>query len=85
MVEMGEQEEEYNRIFGTQIATVCDAAILVGEKRAQPIAKGLAQGGFDRNKMFIVADLNEAQEKLKTLTKPGDVVLFENDLPDNYS
>ena len=43
------------------------------------------QSGFDRNKLFVVASLEEAQEKLKSLVKSGDVVLFENDLPDNYS
>ena len=85
MVEMGEEEDRYNYIFGTQIAAVCDAAILVGEKHTKPIAKGLVQSGFDRNKLFVVASLEEAQEKLKSLVKSGDVVLFENDLPDNYS
>ena len=85
MVEMGEEEDRYNYIFGTQIAAVCDAAILVGEKHTKPIAKGLMQSGFDRNKLFVVASLEEAQEKLKSLVKSGDVVLFENDLPDNYS
>ena len=85
MVEMGEEEDRYNYIFGTQIAAVCDAAILVGEKHTKPIAKGLVQSGFDRNKLFVVASLEEAQEKLKSLVKSGDVVLFEHDLPDNYS
>lgn len=85
MVEMGEEEERYNYIFGTQIATVCDAAILVGAKHTRPIAKGLVQSGFDRNRIFVVASLDEAQERLKEIAKNGDVVLFENDLPDNYS
>ena len=32
-----------------------------------------------------VADLNEATRILGQIGQSGDVVLFENDLPDNYS
>ena len=35
--------------------------------------------------IHVVTNLDEATKKLAELTKPGDVVLFENDLPDNYN
>jgi hypothetical protein len=33
----------------------------------------------------VVADSGEAQELLARTTRRGDVVLFENDLPDLYA
>ena len=35
--------------------------------------------------IYVVADLNSATQKLAEITKAGDVILFENDLPDNYN
>jgi UDP-N-acetylmuramoyl-tripeptide--D-alanyl-D-alanine ligase len=33
----------------------------------------------------VFKSLNDASEVLWKLAKPGDVVIFENDLPDNYN
>ncbi len=84
MIELGEKEEEANREFGTNIGKVCDYVILVGKKRTIPIYEGLRDGGYSENNIFIVEDLDEATEVIKTIARPKDVILFENDLPDNY-
>jgi UDP-N-acetylmuramoyl-tripeptide--D-alanyl-D-alanine ligase len=84
MVELGESEYNENRQFGLRMALVCDIVILVGELRAKAMAQGLLQGGFPADKIHIVADLDRATAVLATLTRAGDVVLFENDLPDHY-
>jgi UDP-N-acetylmuramoyl-tripeptide--D-alanyl-D-alanine ligase len=84
MVELGELEEELNRRFGEQAAVVCDLAILVGETRAAPIREGLASGGMDPASVHVVPDIAAATDLLGRLTRAGDVVLFENDLPDTY-
>jgi len=84
MVELGESEEEMNRQFGAQMADCCDMAILVGEKRSIPIQAGLISAGFDRKRIRVVRNLNEAQRILSEVAGIGDVILFENDLPDNY-
>ena len=84
MVELGEEEEELNRLFGRQMAAACTIAILVGKRRAKPIAEGLREAGFAEENLHIVANLDEATALLARTTQPGDVVLFENDLPDNY-
>jgi UDP-N-acetylmuramoyl-tripeptide--D-alanyl-D-alanine ligase len=34
--------------------------------------------------VIVVDSLEEATARLPQLIKPGDVVLFENDLPDQY-
>lgn len=85
MVELGDMEEEENEKVATEIAKVCDYVILVGPNRTKPIQKGLKEAGFATENTFVVESLSKATEVLGHLTKPGDVVLFENDLPDNYS
>ena len=84
MVELGEEEKELNRIFGRQMAAACSIAILSGKKRSEPLHEGLREGGFAEENIHVVANLDEATALLARTTQPGDVVLFENDLPDNY-
>ncbi|HLS52580.1 MAG TPA: UDP-N-acetylmuramoyl-tripeptide--D-alanyl-D-alanine ligase, partial [Tissierellaceae bacterium] len=85
MVELGEMEEEANREFGNNIGKVCDYAILVGEKRTKPIYEGLMEVNYNPENIFVVNNLEEASQHIGRLAKPKDVILFENDLPDNYS
>ena len=85
MVELGEREEELNREFGISMAGCCDEAVLVGRKRSEAISAGLRDGGFNPTRIHVTGSLNEAAELLKTMAGPGDTILFENDLPDNYS
>ncbi len=85
MVELGAEETEYNRRFGEQIALSADTAILVGPRHTAPIREGLLAGGFPERQIHTVQDLAEAAALMRTLARPGDTVLFENDLPDNYS
>ncbi len=85
MVELGTEEKNENRKFGKHMASVVDIAILVGNKRSEPIVEGLREGKFDESKIYVVADLNAATAKLAELSKIGDVILFENDLPDSYN
>ena len=85
LVEQGEKEEALNQQFGYQMAAVADIAILVGRRRTRPIAKGLISAGFDPNNLNTVNSLEEAKTVIAHLSRAGDVILFENDLPDNYS
>ena len=84
MVELGEQEYEENRRFGERAAQVCDRVILVGPNRTAPILDGLKTANYPKEQVRIAANLAEVKDYLGKLLKPGDVVLFENDLPDNY-
>jgi UDP-N-acetylmuramoyl-tripeptide--D-alanyl-D-alanine ligase len=85
MVELGEREAEENERFGTQAAAVCDLVVLVGEERSKPILAGLSAASFPDSQIHVVANTSEAQALLANTTRRGDVVLFENDLPDLYS
>lgn len=85
MVELGDEEYEQNKEFGRAAAKACDTVILVGNKQTKPIAEGLCEAGFPDKNLIVADSLNEATTHLHKLVKPGDVVLFENDLPDNYN
>lgn len=83
MVELGPEEDTFNRTFGENMADAVDVAILIGPKHTQPIREGLQSKGFTA--IHTVRSLEEATLLLRNLGKPGDTVLFENDLPDNYA
>ncbi len=85
MVELGGEEAAFNRSFGEQMARSVDVAILVGKKHTQPIVEGLLEKGFPQENIHVVSDLDESTKVLHAMMKAGDVVLYENDLPDNYS
>ena len=85
MVELGEREAEMNREFGQAMAGCCDTAILVGKKRSEAIRNGLLEKDFPEDSIRIVSSLAEATDILKEISGSGDTVLFENDLPDNYT
>ncbi len=85
MVELGEQEARYNREFGQVIADSADLVFLVGKKHTEPIAEGLREKGFPEDSLFIFSSFDEAVAALRPLLQPGDTVMYENDLPDNYA
>jgi len=85
MVELGKLEEEANRRFGRQAAKACDLVLLIGVKRIQPIREGLIAEGFSKEMIWIVPTLNRGLDKMTDWLKPGDVMLLENDLPDQYA
>ncbi|MGE5330035.1 MAG: UDP-N-acetylmuramoyl-tripeptide--D-alanyl-D-alanine ligase [Deltaproteobacteria bacterium] len=84
MVELGKEEYELNRAFGQCISESANIAILVGKKRTEAIQEGLKDKSFPMENIIIAASLDEASSKLAAIIKAGDVILFENDLPDNY-
>ncbi|AYD41048.1 UDP-N-acetylmuramoyl-tripeptide--D-alanyl-D-alanine ligase [Clostridium fermenticellae] len=85
MVELGDIEYEENKKFGKIMAKCCDYAILVGIKRTKPILEGLKEENFPHDRIIVTATLDEATQKFSKISKIGDIVLFENDLTDNYN
>ena len=81
-VELGQDQDKYHFSLGEKIKDNADIAILVGKKRTQKIVEGL--NGFN-GEIYQVSSLNEATQLLQKITVKGDVVLFENDLPDNFN
>lgn len=89
MIELGEDEEMENRRFGEYIAEKgIDVAILVGPDRVRPIQAGIGGGGATSpggTEVVVVRSLFEANDEMARRAQAGDVVLYENDLPDTYS
>ena len=85
MIELGQKEYELNFEFGQMIATHCDIAVLVGIKQTKPIQDGIKSTDFPVENLFVCRNLNEANEQVKKIMQVGDVVLYENDLPDTFN
>jgi UDP-N-acetylmuramoyl-tripeptide--D-alanyl-D-alanine ligase len=88
MVELGPRHDQENRAFGEAMAAglhgARDLAILVGRKQTEPIQLGLAAAGFPGDRVHVVPSLFAARDLLRQELREGDVVLYENDLPDHY-
>ncbi|OHD10123.1 MAG: hypothetical protein A2Y34_01730 [Spirochaetes bacterium GWC1_27_15] len=85
IIELGEKEDEINFNFGKYISQFVDFAILVGKERTKKIKDGLLEKHFKEENIIIVNSLQESQLVLKEIVSIGDVILFENDLPDVFS
>jgi UDP-N-acetylmuramoyl-tripeptide--D-alanyl-D-alanine ligase len=85
MVELGEIEEAENRQFGVVIGKAAlDLVILVGAERSKPILEGVLSTGYSMDQIRVEPTLFTANEFLRSYLQNGDVVLYENDLPDLY-
>ena len=84
-VEMGAKQFENNKTFGGDIArSQVDGVYVVNEVNRAAITEGLAEGGYPEAQVECVASFVEAMAALQPKLKAGDVVLYENDLPDSF-
>lgn len=83
-VEMGARQAAANQELGRTIAGSCDYAIIVNAVNREAIKSGLEEGGLPTGKYFLADSLNHAHAQLAQILRAGDVVLYENDLPDNF-
>ncbi len=85
LVELGKIENVANLAFGNLLAKHVDIVIIIGKHNAEMLINGLTAGGMDKSNIFFAKTLNKGNAMLNEMLREGDVVLFENDLPDNYS
>ena len=85
LVELGSEQFNSNFEFGINTAKVADYCIITGITNYEAIAAGLEFGGFEKSHILRAGSVSQAVELASMLSSPGDVYLFENDLPDNYS
>ncbi|MBD5086916.1 MAG: hypothetical protein HDT32_06155 [Clostridiales bacterium] len=83
LVEMGTGQERVNFELGESIAKVADIAILIGINR-ENIRLGMISEGYCDKNIYLVTHLDDAKEIFSAMLKKGDVLLLQNDLPDNY-
>lgn len=85
LIELGKMENIANLEMGETLAKYADYVIIIGKHNAEMLINGLNSGGMDKNNISFAKTLNKGNELLNSMVKENDVVLFENDLPDNYS
>jgi UDP-N-acetylmuramoyl-tripeptide--D-alanyl-D-alanine ligase len=82
MVELGSVQALRNRELAQAIAASGAATlVIVGRTNATALRTGAAAGSMD---VLEVSTRPEAVTLVESRSAPGDVVLFENDLPDHY-
>ncbi len=85
MIELGELEDQKNREFGETIGkSNIDYVLLVGAERTRAIREGIRSTGFDTDRVNVVDTLFEANDFIREKAQAGDVILYENDLPDSF-
>lgn len=82
IIELGPRQAEENERFGRRAGEVADHVIVVARLNRAALLAGARSGG--RAEVVAVDTLAQASEHLQRMLEPGDVVLFENDLPDQY-
>ncbi len=85
LVELGKIENIANMEFGKLLAKHADMVFVIGKHNAEMLVSGLIEGGMSRENITFAKSLNKGNAMLNEILQEGDVVLFENDLPDNYN
>lgn len=84
LVETGSATPKVHMAIGRQLAEVADLVVLVRNSVTPFIKDGLLANGFSEKKILWFNKITDANSVLPQLMKKGDVVLFQNDWPDNY-
>lgn len=84
LVELGQIEAEENRRLGRAAAAVCDYVVLVGPRQTQPLREGLREAGFAGSRVLTARHADDVADCLNAIVCEGDVLLYENRLPDTY-
>ncbi len=85
IVDLADRNDEIHENLGKQSAGIFDYIVLVTDSvRTRSLKKGLLSTGMDNNKVILVNDLNDARKWLESNASEDSLVVFENDLPDNY-
>ena len=78
-----ELESRLNGELGRQAAACCDYAVLVDPRRGPDIRRGLLEGGFPADRIFLTDTLEKGLDHARRIAGPKMILLL-NDLPDHY-
>lgn len=84
LVETGEKSAEIHYNIGKTLSDVADIVVLIKNSATPHIAKGLTENGFNEKNIVWFDTSKEAHGQMGEVTRLNDVVLFQNDWPDNY-
>ncbi len=84
LVEMGAMKKKTHESIGAQLAKTADLVILITTSATRHIKHGLLAAGFNKNNIVEFPTARAAHAALPSILVSGDVILFQNDWPDNY-
>ncbi len=84
LIELGDREYECNYRLGLEATKHSDIIILVGRERSKPMMDAINTTDFEQSNVYVVSSFKEATEIYTPMLDNNSVVLWENDLPDNY-
>src|SRR3989339_1101860 len=84
LVEIGNKSREVHEKIGERLNDVVDLVILVKNSATPEIEEGVTKAGFNKKNITWFDSMMEAQNNLGNILRSGDVILFQNDWPDNY-
>ena len=89
MVELGRLQQHENSALGRSAAAVATDLVVVGRTNRRALLEGARSASGDRTagsglSVVEVPTRQDAVTWVKANVGPGDVVLYENDLPDHY-
>ncbi|GAC1517453.1 MAG: hypothetical protein NVS1B12_02840 [Acidimicrobiales bacterium] len=85
MVELGPRQADENTRFGREAAALATHVIVVGFTNRAALLAGIRSAAPERRAEVLVADTHAwAVDWVRANTSAGDVVLYENQLPDHY-
>jgi len=84
LVETGTLAHEVHRTIGNKLAPVANLVLLIKNSVTDSIVAGLKDGNFPPENIVLFSDATTAYSQLRQYLKPGDVVLLQNDWPENY-
>ena len=84
LVETGSAAHAVHEGLGMQLAGIADMVILIRNGATDSMRKGLEAAGFGTARILAFETSGEAHAALPGILRDGDVILFQNDWPDNY-
>ena len=84
MVELGPRQFEENREFGAAVASTATDLLIVGRTNRRALLAGASSVDGSKVQATLVPNRQQAVDWVRRHLAPGDVVLYENDLPDHY-
>jgi UDP-N-acetylmuramoyl-tripeptide--D-alanyl-D-alanine ligase len=81
MVELGRLQREENRSFAVAADDAASDLVIVGQTNRKALEAGAAHRDL---RVHHVSNREQAVQWVRRTLTDGDVVLYENDLPDHY-
>jgi len=81
LIELGGASGEAHKQIGQKIGEVCDFAIITTREKFREIKRAAIEKGMEEESILFMENPKLIYEKLRTLGKPGDIILLEGRVP----